>query len=278
MPLITIFDLPFRLLWKLGQSVIDQIGKVLLKDSYMKSNLLWVERHRLGAHWTKSDAGFDYSVEMALVTDHELRQPRIALRQTQEPIKKISFMFVAESAGVFYQHRIEAVDVGTKPVVLNLSNIPRQALPIVSATGPRFTWDTYNLSDVTVHFLSGETKTQSESLTSALTQTWFWQSKWVYRWGRHWNLNAIKNAQDNIALYWRYGFGYPVVVRFSPHCVRPRMPPLRYVASRLIAWIFGTHWASRSLFWLALWSGLYSFDNSGKFSPRWLQTQRLHSH
>lgn len=261
---LSIVDLPFRLIGKTVTWLYQRIRTALFGDALIKSHKLWAKRRQLGAEWDKCRAGFEYSLKVSLPLDPEKTPPQIALRQMDKPIASIEFVIAAEAGGAIYQHKVHAIDVGTKPVVISLDAIPQQSVPRIDDEGASFAWDSYSLKNIEVRFLDGAMSHQSATLRSSLTHGWFF-SKWGRLRGARVNMNAIAHAQQEIALYFRFRLGQPSIVVYSPipSRRRPRRWPAKYYLTRPLAWLGQKKRVSRALFWCAIWSGVWQFTEAG---------------
>jgi hypothetical protein len=247
-----------------------RVTTALFTHIYITSHKAWLKRHSLGAHWSECKTGFEYSLEITLPIDPVKRPPRIALRQTSKPIASIEFIFAADAGGVVYQHKVHAINVESKPVIISLDSVPTQDVPRVDESGVSFTWRSYRLLNIQVSFKDGTSASEAETIRSSLTHTWFLQSTWVLVNGVRLNADAIRRAQEDIARYFTFGFGRPRIVVYSlrPSRRQPRRQFIKYYLSRPVAWICQQSVTAKILFWCAIWSKNWKFTDEGELMHR----------
>ncbi|WP_172670442.1 hypothetical protein [Chromobacterium subtsugae] len=218
----------------------------------------------------------EYSLYLAHATDQDPKVSRIAVRATRQDLHRVSMVFEAESDVVRYQESIVLHNVNRKAIVWTLSNIPHQMLIQTSVNeGVRFSLDECGFRNIKVTLDDGTEKHAFDTMQSSLTHTWHLNSEWKYRWGRYWNLDAVKWAKQQMALYWRFVFGMPRVRVYTPSGppTQFNLTQLWIVATRPLAWVMATNMLLDLQFWLAIWSGMFIINSESELQLRWKQVK-----
>lgn len=247
--------------------VWERLTKRLYLPTYRKSHEIWMKRHRLGAHWHSCGDHLEYSTYLPNSTDPEPRIPRIALRAKGENIEHASLIFEAESRVARFQERIVVTNVGKKPVIYSMVNIPHQELVQADERGIRFSLDEYILFDIYIRLESGLEFRKKSSLRASLTHSWLINSEWENKWGQPWNLDVLKFAKGELAGYWRFVFGANGMRRYTPNGCTSR--PFGSVIRKPIAGLMATDLLVSTQFWLAIWSGLWLLNEDWRLECRW---------
>jgi hypothetical protein len=248
--------------------------KKLFLQTFHRSHEIWIKHHRLGTYWNKCGDHIEYSLYLAYFTDPEPRASKIAIRAITENIVSLSMTFEAESDTDRFQEQITMHDVNRKAIVWTLANIPYQNFIGIDHSGcPRFMWDKYRLRNVKIQLQCGQDITLFDSVISHLTHTWAMNSRWEFKWGRFWNLDALQWAKHQLMQYWRFRFGMPAIRVYYPSHSSPRnvswWQVVRAVTTRPIAWLMATEFACSIQFWLLLWSGLFVLNDESELQWRW---------
>lgn len=256
------------------------VTKCLFLPTYRRSHAIWVDHHRLGTHWTKCGEHLEYSLYLAHATDPEPKISKIAIRATGQDLHRVSMVFEAESDVARYQEPIVLHNVDPKAIVWTLTNIAYQNLSQVNEkAGIRFSLDEYRFRNVQVTLDDGTEDRAFDTMQTSLTHTWHWNSDWNYRWGRYWNLDAAKWAKQQMALYWRFGFGMPQAPEYGPSGTSAsfNLTQLWVAATRPLSRVMATNMLLTLQFWLAIWSGMFILNNESELQWRWKQAERSNS-
>jgi hypothetical protein len=253
-----------RWMWKV-------ITKKLLFKAYQCSHEMWARRHRLGTYWCTCGPHLEYSLHLALLTDPEPRTSLIAFRSTNDCISSLRLVFEAEARGIFFQEPIQLINIGRKPIVWTMRNVPYQDfIDYSEQTGLRFSYHRFRLRQVTLTLSEGQTVSPFDSLPNELTHTWFLNSKWKHRWGRFWNLDAIEEAQYRLRSYWGHCFCKASVRTYIGGVyMENRFQWLARMVTRPIAWIMSSKPAVITQFWTSIWSGLFVLNGESHLQWRW---------
>jgi hypothetical protein len=258
---------------KLFSWVKNPFTKLLFLRTYSYSHSRWLNRHRLGAYWSKCGSEIEYSVHLVSELDPEPRISKIAFRALDKKIKKVSMVFEAFSSAIRYQQPISLTEVSDIPIVWNLSNIPYQEVfTLENSSGLAFSWHSFSFKNVTVSLADGTELRAFDSLHHSVTYDWFLNSQWERRWGQVWNLNAIKFAKGELALYWRFGFCQRFPKEFVPYPATQTFSitrATRQLFASSISWIMTRDIMLSIQYWLAVWSGLFLFDQHSRLVWRW---------
>ncbi len=253
--------------------------KKLFLNTYRRSHELWAHDHRLGAYWEKCGDHLEYSLHLAQHTDPEPQVSKIAFRAKSEEVTHLSLIFEAESYTARFQEQVSLDYVNHKAIVWTMTNIPCQRFfRLHDGVGIRFSWDTLKLRDIRITLQSGRELTPFDMLTSSLTHSWFLNSKWKFKWGQYWNLDAIYCAKQTLVEYWRFSFGMPRVRIFRPYDSSDGTITLAQavaVVTRPIAWAMSKEFVITIQFWFALWSGLCQLNDESQLQWCWRKREEL---
>lgn len=263
-------SVPFGVVWQGCKWLWDQATKCLFLPTYRHSHGVWRKRHCLGAYWSDCTNYMEYSLYLPHAADPEPRIPIIALRAKDGVIHSASFVFQAESDAVCFQEPISVRNLTQKPVLWKLQNIPYQELLHADDRGIRFSWDEYRIINLRLSFKDGSAIEQDTSLRSNLTHTWLLNSEWDKRWGIMWNLDVVKFAKSELAIYWRFGFWRSGTYLYATESFVQRT--LVSTIRQPIEWLMTRNISLSIQFWLALWSGMWCLDDDWRLAWRWRRT------
>ncbi|MGS1047386.1 hypothetical protein ACVCIC_00475 [Burkholderia glumae] len=241
-------------------------------STYEWSHERWLSRHQLGSRWESLGEHVEYSVRLAILTDPDPRVSRIAFRARDQSLRRLDLVFESTGGGIRHQDRISIDRVDDRPVVYSLLQTP-DCVPVIPP-GRRsfyFSVESYQIIDCRAELAHGQAVEVPDSREFHLSQTWFDTSSWKRRWGRTWNCDAIAEAKRGIGEYWRFGFGRPRTVVYSPAALtgrrarRPVWPTLALGIGR----VMGGSWLATCQFWLAIWSRLFVLDDDEHLRWRW---------
>lgn len=248
-----------------------KVERALFYKTYLHSHRRWTSKHDLGSFWNPLGEYLEYSVYLAESTDAQPQESRIALRSMEGTVNRLECVFEGRGMGVKYQDRIIAVDLDTSPAIFKLINQPVCELIEVTNDRVRFSLDTYRLIHCSIDLSNGHNIVVPDGLTQTLTQTSTWNSQWSKRWDMDWNLDAVKFAQQELEIYWRW-FGtysysgmYVPVADGGPKYAAPWVR----VGAKAIGWVMSNRWLLTAQFWLAIWSGLWVLDQDDRLIWRW---------
>lgn len=257
-------DFPGGLVLRALGWIKDRMLLLLYLPTYRRSHLIWLKHRRLGNFWRKCGQHFEYSLHLATIADWEPRQSKIAIR-AEKNIDELVLVFEARSGSARFQERIELLNVNPKPIVWTMAQIPVQDVPVISEdAGIRFTWGEYDISVTRLRLHDGHEVTPFKTSQSNLTHTWFLNSERSYRWGLHWNLDAIKEAKVHLHHHWISELKYLHFGREISSAQR-----LRHMLLRPVGRVMTSDWALSFQFWTAIWSGLFVLNNESRLQWRW---------
>lgn len=260
-------SMPIGLIAKAIAWLWSQLTKLLLFNTYVRSQEIWARRNRLGARWQPLGNYLEYSLRLALLTDIEPRTSRVALRATSRKISSLEVYFEATGSGIRYQEKISLCDLNSRPIIWNLVNIPCQRLIDISESGAAFSIDSVQFLHCHVELDDGEVIPRHNSLMAHMTHSWLMNDEWAFRWGVWWNCNSIKWAKRRIEEYWRWGVGSPAFRIYSSN----HREPIWISGLRGIGWVMGRSWLVTLQFWMAIWSGLFILNDDDRLQWRWSQ-------
>ncbi|VWD54729.1 hypothetical protein BLA18110_07968 [Burkholderia lata] len=247
----------------------DRLTQRIMRPTYEWSHEKWEQRERLGSWWYSLGDHVEYTIRVATLVDPESYSSQIAFRSPKAELDQLDLVFDAFGSGVRYQHQISISGLDGRPVVHTLTHVPRDDFLDHIKEGIFFSVESYKITNCRIRLHSGETINVEDSKTMHLDHDWILNGKWVTRWGRTFNCNAIDWAKRDIQLYWKFGFGRPKVIVFSADPSRcTRITAWRRLAIAL-GQVMGSHWLVTVQFWLAIWSGLYVLNEDERLQRRW---------
>lgn len=261
--------LPFNLVMKAASWVWQRITKMLLYKTYSGSHQKWNSHYQLGARWEPLGSYLEYSFRLAQPTDHKPQISKFALRSTGQRLSNVDLYFDACGAGVRYQEKISVCDVDRTPMVWNLINVPVLNLVGDPRKAVRFSVEEVQLRQCVIRLSDGETLPPCSTTRISPSQSWLLSDEWVYRWGHWWNCNAIKFTKGEIALYWRFCFGFPRIRAYSPYVTDTRRRLTIQALLRCIGLVMAFPPLVTVQFWLAIWSRLFVIDRDDRLCFRW---------
>lgn len=256
----------------------NKLSQRLMLSTYRWSHERWARRHQLGAHWMTLGDHIEYSVRIATLADPEPRISRIAFRATEQELEKVELVFEAVGGGIRYQEPISLGNLNRQPIVWTLDNIPYADLAGTSDRGLFFSIESFRILNCKLHLRDGQKLEIATSLTVSLMQNWLLNDEWVWRWRQRWNCNSIRWAKQGLREYWRFGFGRPRVIIFSPLPSRSWRKPVWGTVAQSIGWVMGCRWLVTIQFWLAIWSRLFVLNEDERLQWRWAARRECERH
>lgn len=253
----------------LCEKLSDWLLKRMVLPTYRLSHERWARHHRLGAHWEPLGEHIEFSVDLERPTDSAPKASRIAFRGKTTEVTKLKIVFEAWGGSVRYPENITVYDIDERPIIWTLANIPCQDIVVLDDGRVQFSIEQFQLRRCELLLKGGTHIKLPDSMIATLGHNWFLSDEWVFRWGLHWNVNSIKWAKISIQEYWRFGFGRPKVIVYSPFSNKSYREPFWRIGLRPIGWVMSLSWVVTAQFWLCLWSRQFILSAEDRLQWRW---------
>jgi hypothetical protein len=236
----------------------EKITKFLFLPSYRVSHNRFLERSQAGKHFQALGEFFEF--DLHLESDHlsnaTVPMSFVVLRNRSGQIfSRIEVHVQATARHVEYQDFTTLIEVGERPVVINLPRIPLKEMQVTESDGITTTYDNARVS---ISILDDaipvqQARAKSHRITPSYTE--FLNSEWDKKWDVVWNLDYIETCKNELRDRLRFYFvtrnRFPM--EGEPRCrLYRKYKHLRLVLGRPFHWVLGQDRVIAMIFWVPI--------------------------